>query len=42
MDFTVPDDNRVKLKAREKKDKYLYLARELKSYETLEWRWHQL
>ena len=30
MDFAVPADHRVKLKEREKKDKYLDLARELK------------
>ena len=30
MDFAVPADHRVKLKKREKKDKYLDLARELK------------
>ena len=31
MDFTVPTDNRVKMKEKEKIDKYLDLARELKS-----------
>ena len=30
MDFAVPDDHRVNLKEREKKDKYLNLARALK------------
>ena len=30
VDFAVPVDNRVKLKEREKKNKYLDLARELK------------
>ena len=30
MDFVVPADHRIKLKEREKKDKYLDLARELK------------
>ena len=30
MDFTVPADNRIKLKESEKKDKYLDPARELK------------
>ena len=30
MDFAVPADDRVKLKAKEKKDKYIDLARELK------------
>ena len=30
MDFGIPANNRVKLKAREKKDKYLDLAREVK------------
>ena len=30
VDFTVPADNRIKLKESEKKDKYLDLARELK------------
>ena len=30
VDFTVPADHRIKLKEREKKDKYLDLARELK------------
>ena len=30
MNFAVPADHRVKLKKREKKDKYLDLARELK------------
>ena len=29
MDFAVPDDQRIKLKEYEKKDKYLDLAREL-------------
>ena len=31
MDFTVPADNRIKLKECEKKDKYVDLARELKN-----------
>ena len=31
VDFTVPADHRVKLKKSEKKDKYLKLARELKT-----------
>ena len=30
MDFAAPDDHRIKLKERGKKDKYLDLARELK------------
>ena len=30
VDFTVPADQRVKLKESEKRDKYLFLARELK------------
>ena len=30
-DFAVPADRRIKLKEREKKDKYLNLSRELKS-----------
>ena len=30
VDFTVPADHRIKLKECEKKDKYLYLARQLK------------
>ena len=30
VDFAVPTDHRIKLKEYEKKDKYLYLARELK------------
>ena len=30
MEFAVPADHRVKLKEKEKKDKYLDLARELK------------
>ena len=30
MDFVVPADHRVKIKEREKRDKYLDLARELK------------
>ena len=38
MDFTVPADQRVKLKETEKKDKYEDLARELKNYGTLKWR----
>ena len=29
-DFAIPDDDRVKLKASEKRNKYLDLARELK------------
>ena len=32
MDFAVPPDHRVNLKESEKRDKYLYLARELKNY----------
>ena len=46
MDFTVPDDLRIKLKESEKKDKYLDFARELKKnlenegddYTNREWR----
>ena len=34
VDFAVPTDQRVKLKESEKKDQYLDLARELKSYGT--------
>ena len=34
VDFTVPADHRIKLKEREKKDKYLDLAKELKNYGT--------
>ena len=30
VDFAVPTDHRIKLKESEKKDKYLYFARELK------------
>ena len=30
VDFAVPADHRIKLKGREKKDKYLDLAREMK------------
>ena len=30
VDFAVPVDHRVKLKESEKRDKYLYLARDLK------------
>ena len=30
VDFTVPADHRIKLKERDKKDKYIDLARELK------------
>ena len=30
MDFTIPADHRVKLKESEKRNKYIYLARELK------------
>ena len=30
VDFTVPADHRIKLKESKKKDKYLYLTRELK------------
>ena len=30
MDFAIPADHRIKLKEREKKDKYLDLAREVK------------
>ena len=38
VDFAVPADHRIKLKEREKKDKYLDLAMELKkNYGT--WRW---
>ena len=31
VDFAVPDDHRIKLKACKKRDKYLNLARELKN-----------
>ena len=31
MDFAIPADHRIKLKESEKKDKYLDLARELKT-----------
>ena len=34
MDFSVPDNHRVKIKENEKRDKYLDLTRVLKSYET--------
>ena len=34
VDFAVRADHRIKQKECEKKDKYLYLARELKNYET--------
>ena len=37
IDFAVQADHRVKIKAREKSDKYLYLTRELRK-----WRWYQL
>ena len=33
MDFTVPAGHRIKLKESEKKDKYLELARKLKTME---------
>ena len=43
VDFAVSADNRVKLKEREKGDKYLDPARELKkNYGTWKWRWYQL
>ena len=35
MNFNVPANYKVKLKEREKRDKYLDLARELKNYVTL-------
>ena len=35
VDFAVPADHRIKLKECEKKDKYLDLARELKSLESM-------
>ena len=44
MDFAVPTDHRIKLKEREKKDKYLDLARELKrktNYGTWRWRLYE-
>ena len=34
VDFAVPPDQRIKLKKREKKDKYLDFAKELKNYGT--------
>ena len=34
VDFAIPADHRIKRKECEKKDKYLYLARELKNYGT--------
>ena len=34
VDFAVPADHRIKLKECEKRDKYLNLARELKTYGT--------
>ena len=40
VDFAVPVDQRVKLKAREKRDEYLDLARELHNYETWKWQWY--
>ena len=40
-DSDVPADHRVKLKESEKRDKYLDLAREQKSYGTWNWRWYQ-
>ena len=42
VDFTVPADNRIKLKECEKKDKYIDLARELKNYGTCWWQLYQL
>ena len=43
MDFTVPADQRVKLKESEKREKYLDLARERilpVNYWTWKWRWY--
>ena len=37
-DFAVPADHRIKLKEKEKKDKYLDLARELKKNSGT-WKW---
>ena len=42
IDFVLPADHRIKLKECEKKDKYLDLARELKSYGTCKWQLYQL
>ena len=42
MDFATPVDHRVKIPESEKKDQYLDLARELKSYGTWRWWWYQL
>ena len=42
VDFAVPADHRINLKECEKKDKYLDLARELKSCGTWKWRLYQL
>ena len=42
VDFAVPANHRIKLKECEKKDKYLYLARELKNYGTWNLRLYQL
>ena len=43
VDFSLPADNRIKLKECEKRDKYLDLARELKkNYGTCRWQLYQL
>ena len=42
VDFAVPADHRINLKECAKKDKYLDLARELKSCGTWKWRLYQL
>ena len=39
MDFAVPVDYKVKILEDGKRDKYLDLARELKSYGTWSWPW---
>ena len=41
-ELCVPVDHRVKLKESEKRDKNQDIARELKNYGTLKWRWYQL
>ena len=41
IDFAVPVDHRVKIKESDKGDKYLDLARELKSCGIWEWRWYR-
>ena len=42
IDFAVQADHRIKLKASEKRDKYLDFGREMKNGGIWKWQWYQL